>query len=168
MSLTQSVASDQQLARVLQVGVVLEELVEARAYEHYRALAQEAEAEGRGVDEEVEELLLEAHEESREHRDRLAALVSDLSAESLAHGEIEALVREKYGQSKPESFDAVLHDQLTSEETAYNYYDGVIAAIEAGDADFSVERDRLLSTLRDIRAEEAEGAEEVNEVIEAR
>lgn len=168
MSVSQSVASDRQLARVLQVGVVLEELVEARAYEHYRALAEEAEAEGTDVDEEVEELLLEAHEESREHRDRLAALVEELSAERLPHGEIEALVREKYGGSAPESFEAVLHDQLTSEETAYNYYDGVIAAIEAGDAEFGIDRDRLLSTLRDIRAEEAEGAEEVSEVIEGR
>ena len=165
MSLSQSVVSDQQLARVLQIGVVLEELVEARAYEHYRSLAEDGAGD---VDEDVEELLLEAHEESREHRDRLATLVEDLSAESLPHGEIETLVKERYGHSKPDSFEAVLHDQLTSEETAYNYYDGVIAAIEAGNAEFSVDRDRLLATLRDIRAEEAEGAEEVNEVIEAR
>ena len=163
MSLSQSLASDQQLARVLQVGVVLEELVEARAYEHYRALADETE-----IDEEVEELLLEANEESREHRDRLAALVEDLEAENLPHGEIEALVREKYGRSAPDDIEAVLYDQRASEETAYNYYDGVIAAIEAGDADFSIDRDRLLSVLRDIRAEEAEGAEEVSEVISGR
>jgi rubrerythrin len=164
VSLSQTLASDQQLARVLQVGVVLEELVEARAYEHYRALAEETD----DVDEEVEELLLEANEESREHRERLATLVEDLEAESLPHGEIEALVREKYGRSKPGNIEAVLYDQRASEETAYNYYDGVIAAIEAGDADFGVDRDRLLSTLRDIRAEEAEGAEEVSEVIERR
>ena len=163
MSLSQALASDQQLARVLQVGVVLEELVEARAYEHYRALAEETE-----VEPDVEELLLEANEESREHRDRLAALVEDLEAESLPHGEIEALVREKYGRSAPDSIEAVLYDQRASEETAYNYYDGVIAAIEAGDADFSIDRDRLLSVLRDIRAEEAEGAEEVDEVISGR
>ena len=165
MSISQSVGSDQQLARVLQVGVVLEELVEARAYEHYRALALEA---GEGVEEDVEELLLEAREESGEHRSRLEALVTELNAESLPHGEIESLVREKYGRSAPDSIDAVLHDQRASEETAYNYYDSVIAAIEASDADFSIDRDRLVSTLREIRAEEAEGAEEVGELIERR
>ena len=162
MSVGRSVASDQQLARVLQIGVVLEELVEARAYEHYRSLVDDAEE----VDEEVEELLLEAREESGEHRERLEDLIADLEAESVPYGEIETLVRERYGKSKPESVDAVLHDQLTSEETAYNYYDGVVAAIEAGDAEFGIDRDRLLSELRDIQAEEAEGAEEVSEVIE--
>jgi rubrerythrin len=159
VSVSRSVASDQQLARVLQVGVVLEELVEARAYEHYRSLADE-------VDEEIEDLLLEAREESGEHRERLEALIQDLEADSVPYGEIEALVQEKYGRSKPADVDALLRDQLTSEETAYTYYDGVIAAIQAGDAEFSIDRDRLLSTLRDIQAEEAEGAEEVSEVIE--
>jgi len=164
VSVSESVASDQQLARLLQIGVVLEELVEARAYEHYRSLAEETDS----VEEAVEELLLEAREESGEHRERLESLIDELQAESIPHGEIERLVREKYGLSKPESIEAVLHDQRTSEETAYNYYDGVIAAIESGDAEFGIERDRLLSTLREIRAEEAEGAEEVTEVIEAR
>lgn len=164
MSLSQSVTSDRQLARVLQVGVVLEELVEARAYEHYRSLAEE---QGETMDEAVEELLLEAREESGEHRERIEALVDALDAESLPHGEIEALVQEKYGRSKPESFEAVLRDQLASEETAFNYYDGVIAAIEASDAEFGIDRTHLLAELRDIRAEEAEGAEEVNEVMGA-
>ena len=161
MSVSRSVASDGQLARVLQIGVVLEELVEARAYEHYRSLVDEDQA-----DEAVEELLLEAREESGEHRERLESLIDELEAESVPYGEIETLVRERYGKSKPESVDAVLRDQLTSEQTAYNFYDAVVAAIEAGDAEFGVDRDHLLSELRDIQAEEAEGAEEVSEVIE--
>ena len=164
MSVSESVATDQQLARVLQIGVVLEELVEARAYEHYRALADEAD----DVDEAVEELLLEAREESGEHREYLEELIEELDAESIPYGEIEALVREKYGVSKPESIDGVLQDQLTSERTAYIFYDGVIAAIESGEADFSVDRGRLIDVLRRIQDEEAEGVEEVSEVIEAR
>ena len=164
MSVSESVATDEQLARVLQIGVVLEELVEARAYEHYRALAEESDE----VDDAVEELLLEAREESGEHREHLERLIEDLDAESIPYGEIEALVREKYGGSKPESIDGVLEDQLASEETAYTFYDGVIAAIESGDADFAVDRDRLLRALRRIREEEAEGVEEVGAVIEAR
>lgn len=164
MSVTQSIDSVHQFARLIQIGVVLEELVEARAYEHYRSLAEEAGE----VDEEIEELLLEAREESGEHRERLEALIDDLEAESIPYGRIETLVREKYGKSKPEDVEAVLHDQLTSEQTAYNFYDGVVDAIESGEATFGIERDRLLSTLRDIRAEEAEGAEEVNEVLSGR
>ena len=164
MSVSESVATDEQLARVLQIGVVLEELVEARAYEHYRSLAEEAD----DVDGAVEELLLEAREESGEHREYLEGLIEELDAESLPYGEIEALVREKYGRSRPESIDAVLEDQLASEETAYTFYDGVIAAIESGDADFSIDRDRLLEVLRRIQVEEAQGVEEVSEVMEAR
>ena len=164
MSVSESVATDQQLARVLQIGVVLEELVEARAYEHYRSLAEEADE----VDEAVEELLLEAREESGEHREYLEALIEDLEAESIPYGEIEALVREKYGGSKPETIDGVLEDQLTSEQTAYTFYDGVIASIESGEADFSIDRERLVEVLRRIQAEEAEGVEEVSAVIEGR
>jgi len=164
VSTGRAVESDERLARVLQVGVVLEELVEARAYEHYRSLAEE----GERIDEEIEEMLLEAREESGEHRERLETLIDDLAAESVPFAEIEALVQEKYGRSKPESIDEVLADQHASEETAFNYYDGVIDAIEASETDFGLDRDRLLATLRDIRAEEAEGAEEVKEVIDAR
>jgi rubrerythrin len=164
VSVGRAVESDERLARVLQVGVVLEELVEARAYEHYRSLAEEA----GGVDADIEELLLEAREESGEHRERLERLIDDLNAESVPFAEIEALVQEKYGRSKPESIEAVLTDQRASEETAFNYYDGVIDAIESSETDYGLDRERLLSTLRDIRAEEAEGAEEVQEVIDAR
>ena len=38
MSLSYPVASDHQLGRLLQIGMVLEEVVEARAYEHHEAL----------------------------------------------------------------------------------------------------------------------------------
>jgi hypothetical protein len=65
-------------------------------------------------------------------------------------------------------FDGVLYDQLCNEETAYKFYDDLIEAIEASDVQFSVDRDRLLSTLRAIREEEKEGAEEVTELMETR
>ena len=164
MSATQSVATDEQLARVLQIGVVLEELVEARSLEHYRALSDE----GVELDEELEEMLLEAQEESGEHRRQLEKLLDELDGDTVPYDEIETLVRQKYGSSRPETVEELLHDQLDGEQTAYTFYDGVIAAIEDAETEFGVDRDRLLSVLRRIRAEEAEGAEEVNEVIESR
>ena len=154
-----AVSSDRQLARLLQLGIVLEEVVEARAYHHYRSLDAE-------LDEEVEELLEEAAEESAEHRDRLEELVEQLGVESVPFEEVESLVEAQYGKTKPEDFDGVLYDQLCNEETAYKFYDDLIAAIEDSDARFSVDRETLLETLREIQAEEAEGVEEVTALME--
>ena len=163
MSLGQRVATDHQLARLLQIGVVLEEVVEARAERHLAELDPEARA---ALDDEVETLLADAAEESAEHRDRLAALVDDLDAEATGFEEIEALVEERY--TAPGDTDGVLYDQLCNEETAYKFYDDFVAALEDSDTEFSVDRDRVLDTLRQIREEEAEGVEEVTELMEAR
>jgi ferritin-like protein len=165
VSLASRVASDRQLARLLQIGIVLEEVVEARAYHHHRELSEDEQAE---LDEEIEELLEHAAEESADHRQRLEALIDDLEAESIAFEEIEALVDGQYGQTKPEDFDGILYDQLHSEETAYKFYDDLIGAIEGSDARFGVDRDRLLETLRAIRDEEEEGVREVTEIMETR
>ena len=159
MSLSSPVASDHQLGRLLQIGMVLEEVVEARAYEHYEAL-DDAE-----LDEAIVELLEEAADESAEHRKRLEAVVNDLDADPVAYEEIEELVAARYESDT--DFDGVLYDQLCNEETAYKFYDDLIAAIEGSDVRFSIDRGRLLSILREIREEEKEGAEEVTELMEA-
>jgi rubrerythrin len=164
VSVNQEVDSDHQLARLLQIGVVLEEVVEARAYRHYQSLAEE----DRDLDTGVEELLEDAAQESARHREELEELVSDLDAESIPFEDIETLVEARYGRTKPEDFDGVLYDQLCNEETAYKFYDDLIEAVEQSDASFSIDRDRLLSRLRNLREEEAEGVEEVTEIMEAR
>ena len=164
MSVGHSVTSDHQLARLLQIGIVLEEVVEARAYRHYQSMS----ADERALDDDIERLLEHSAEESAEHRERLEALVADLDAESIPFEDIESLVTAKYGQTKPDDFDGVLYDQLCNEETAYKFYDDLIAAIEDSDAAFSVNRERLLSVLREIREEEAQGVEEVTNVMEER
>ncbi|APW99349.1 rubrerythrin [Halobiforma lacisalsi AJ5] len=163
MSLGQRVSSDHQLARLLQIGVVLEEVVESRAAHHLDSLSPEERAD---VHEEVRELLVEASEESAEHRERLEALIDDLDAETVAYEEINALVDAQYGP--PEDTDGVLYDQLANEETAYKFYDDLIDAIEASDADYGLDEDRLLDTLYGIREEEKEGVEEVTEIMEHR
>jgi rubrerythrin len=163
MSVSHRVGSDHQLARLLQIGIVLEEVVEARAHHHYQSLDVEAD-----LDAEIEALLADAAEESADHRDRLEALIADLDAESIPFEDIEALVEAQYAQTKPEDFDGVLYDQLCNEETAYKFYDDLISAVEESDARFSVDRERLLDTLRSIREEEAEGVEEVTKIMETR
>ena len=158
VSLSYPVASDHQLARLLQIGMVLEEVVEARAHKHHETLDEEE------LDDEIVSLLGEAAEESAEHRRRLEELVDELDADPVAYDEIEKLVAARYESDT--DFDGVLYDQLCNEETAYKFYDDLIAAIEGSDVRFGVERDRLLSVLRAIREEEAEGVEEVTELME--
>ncbi|MFD1512295.1 ferritin-like domain-containing protein [Halomarina rubra] len=162
MSVTRQVRSDHQLARLLQIGMVLEEVVEARAYKHAQELDDEE------LDADVRALLEHAAEESADHRGRLEALVAELDAESIPFDQIEGLVEAQYGQTKPEDFDGVLYDQLCNEETAYKFYDDLIDAIEASDAQFGIERERLVATLRAIREEEADGVEEVTRLMEDR
>jgi len=161
VSVSQQIGSDDQLARLLQIGIVLEEVVEARAHHHYQSLDAE-------LDEEIEALLADAAEESADHRERLEALVEGLGVDSVPFDEIESLVDARYGRTQPDDFDGVLYDQLCNEETAYKFYDDLIEAIEASDVEFSIDRAELMETLRTIRADEAEGVSEVTEVMERR
>ncbi len=161
MSVTRPVGSDHQLARLLQIGMVLEEVVEARAHKHAQALDED-------LDADVRDLLSEAAEESAEHRTALASLVDALEAERVPFEQIETLVEAQYGKTKPEDFDGVLYDQLCNEETAYKFYDDVIASLEASDAQFSVDRERVIEVLSGIREEEAEGVEKVTRLMEER
>jgi rubrerythrin len=158
VSLSSPVASDHQLARLLQIGMVLEEVVEARAYEHYEALDDAV------LEVDIVTLLEEAADESAEHRKRLEALVDELDADAVAYEEIEELVAARYESDT--DFDGVLYDQLCNEETAYKFYDDLVAAIEGSDVRFSIARGPLLDTLREIREEEKEGVEEVTELME--
>ena len=154
MSVSRSLDSDHQLARLLQIGIVLEEVVEARASKHAEAVAGETA---------VVEYMAGAAEESATHRDRLEAIIADLDAETVPFEEIEALVEATYEADS--DFDDVLYDQLCNEETAYKFYDDLIEAIEASTTEFSVSRDRLLSTLETIREQEADGVEAVTTLM---
>jgi rubrerythrin len=158
VSLTVPVGSDHQLARLLQIGVVLEEVVEARAGEHARNLDVS--------DPDLEALLDDAATESADHRAQLEALIDELEADMIPFEQIKDLVAAQYEADA--DFDGVLYDQLCNEETAYKFYDDLIAAIEGSDIQFSIDRDRLLSVLEEIRQEEKEGVEDVTELMERR
>jgi hypothetical protein len=156
MSLQSPLSSDHQLARLLQIGVVLEEVVEARAAKHA--------SESDDIGGEVRALLEEATAESERHRERLETLVDELDAETIGFEQIQRLVEQQY--EADEDFDGVLYDQLCNEETAYKFYDDLVAAIEGSDVTFTVDRDHLLGVLREIRAEEEAGVEEVTALME--
>jgi len=155
MSLQSPLGSDHQLARLLQIGVVLEEVVEARAAKH---------ADADDLDDQVRAFLREAAAESATHRERLDELVDELEADSIPFEEIKQLVEEQY--ETDQNFDGILYDQLCNEETAYKFYDDLIGAIEGSDARFSIDRDRLLDVLREVRADEEAGVEEVTRLME--
>jgi rubrerythrin len=154
VSLHRPVGSDHQLARLLQIGVVLEEVVEARAAKHARESVE---------DRTLIEFLEDAAAESATHRDRLEELIEELDAETVPFDEIERLVEAQY--EAEQDFDGVLYDQLCNEETAYKFYDDLIGAIETSDADFAIDRDRIVATLSEIREEEAEGVEDVTALM---
>ena len=155
MSVGERVSSDHQLARLLQIGIVLEEVVEARASKH----AEELDDGG-----EVERFLAEAASESADHRRQLEGLIEDLDAETVPFEEIQMLVESRYESDA--DFDDVLYDQLCNEETAYKFYDDLIDAITDSDATFGIGRDRLLTVLGEIREEEAQGVEDVTRLME--
>ncbi len=156
MSVETPVSSDHQLARLLQIGVVLEEVVEARAAKH---------ADVENLDDRVRAFLREAAAESATHRERLDELVGRLEADTIPFDDIKRLVEQQY--EADDDFDGVLYDQLCNEETAYKFYDDLIEAVEESDAEFSIDRDRLLSVLREIRADEEGGVEDVTALMEA-
>jgi rubrerythrin len=157
------VASEDQLVRLLQIGVVLEEVFEARAEQHYRGLSA---GDREAVDDAVVDLLTEAAEESADHRRRLEALIDELDGETVAFEQVQSLVAEQYGETKPDDFDSLLYDQLHSEESAYKFYDDLIAGLENSEVSFGIPRDRLLETLRTLREEEAEGVERVTRLMQ--
>ena len=159
MSLARPVGSDHQLARLLQIGIVLEEVVEARAEKHVEVSDAE-------LDPELRAFLMEAAEESADHRARLETVLAELDADTVAFEQIEPLVAERY--ETDDDFDDVLYDQLCNEETAYKFYEDLLAAIENSEVQFPVDQEYLRSVLEEILAEEKAGVERITELMEKR
>lgn len=145
-----------QIVRLLQIGIVLEEIAEARAAKHAR--------DADGIDSDVQAYLEDAATDSARHRTRVEELVDQLDADTVPFDRIERLVEEQYeAEQEP---DGVLYDQLCSEETAYKLYDDLITVIRAADTEVGLERDQLLAELESLRAEEAAGARVVVEFMQ--
>ncbi|WP_129116631.1 ferritin-like domain-containing protein [Halegenticoccus tardaugens] len=163
MDVGNHVSSNHQLVRLLQLGIVLEEVVEARATQHHQSLSPTEQAD---LDPTIENLLAETREESAHHRNQLEDLLEQMDAETMPAAHIEQLVQNRYDKTKPEDFDDILYDQLHAEESAYKFYDDLIAAINESDVTFEIDRTKLLAALEDIREEEKEGVKEVTELME--
>ena len=148
-----AVTSDRQLVRLLQIGVVLEELVETDATRGVSSAEDPA----------VGEMLREAATEAARHREQLETLIGEVDA-SADEAALAELVEAQY--TPDEESDGVLYDQLAAEETAFKFYDDLLAAIEAADVAFSVDRERLVATLERIRADEKDGVETVTELMD--
>jgi len=111
VSVSQRIASDDQLARLLQIGIVLEEVVEARAHHHYQSLSTpNSTTRSRRCS--------PTPPRSRPNTasERLESLIEGLGVDSVPFDEIESLVDARYGRTRPEDFDGVLYDQLCNEE----------------------------------------------------
>lgn len=158
MSLRQPVESDHQLARLLQIGVVLQEVIEARATKHLESADE--------LDADLREVLQTATKRASTHRRRLETLIDDLDAESVAYEDIEPLVSAQY--QTDQDFDDIIYDQLCNAETAYKFLEDLLAALDESDGTFGVDRDELRTILTDVREAEARGVESVTALMEER
>jgi len=155
VSLRDPVSSDHQLARLLQIGVVLQEVIEARARKHLESTDD--------LEEDLESILEAAVDRANTHRGHLETLIDDLEADSVAYRDIEPLVEAQY--QADQDFDDIIYDQLCNAETAYKFLDDLCGALEESDADFGVEREHLRTVLEELREAEANGVEAVTELM---
>jgi hypothetical protein len=152
-----AVPSEDDLARLLQIGVVIEEYAEEKSA---RLLSDEVR------DEAVRETLDEALTESDEHRRRLLSLVREIG-EDVDEGRIERLVREAVESNvpSPEDSDEALRHQLKSERLAGSYYDSLIEACRASTRMDDETVGRVVETLEEIRDDEYEDAEKIQKEL---
>ena len=152
-----AVPSEDDLARLLQIGVVIEEYAEEKSA---RLLSDEVR------DEAVRETLDEALTESDEHRLRLLSLVREIG-EDVDEGRIERLVREAVESNvpSPEDSDEALRHQLKSERLAGSYYDSLIEACRASTRMDDETVGRVVETLEEIRDDEYGDAEKIQKEL---
>lgn len=145
------------LVRLLQVGVVIEEYAEEKSAYMLSAAVD---------DEFAEDVLMDSRDESREHRETLLELISEIDGSGFEADAVEAVVREAVEASVPRPGDRreALETQLRSERLAYDYYDRLIEALRASDLEREVVG-RVVETLEEIREDELEDARELEEIL---
>jgi hypothetical protein len=145
MSLQTSKASNRQIVRVLQICLVLEEVVEARA-------TRQATRTG-DADSELRTHLRETAAEAARHRKQVAKLVERTDANTVPFEDVERLVADQFEADS--AFEDVLYDQLCYAETTYKLYDDLVMTIEGPGTDFGNAGDEIVRVLGDIRTEKA-------------
>jgi len=146
---------EKDLARLLQMGVVVEEYAEEKSA---RLLGESVE------DDEVRAELQDPLNESGEHRDILAELVQEVGAD-IDKERVERLVREAVEAEvdEPKDGEKALRQQLETERLAYSFYDNLIEACRA--SKWADEYEDILSVLSDIRRDELEDANEIEKKL---
>lgn len=152
-----AVPSEDDLARLLQIGVVIEEYAEEKSA---RLLSEAVDDEG------VREMLGESLEESDEHRRRILDVVRRMGAE-VDEEHVESLVKDavEANVDEPANPDEALRQQLGSERLAYSYYDSLIEACRASESIDDGVLAEVLDTLEDICEDEREDAEKIETVL---
>lgn len=152
-----AVPSEDDLARLLQIGVVIEEYAEEKSA---RLLSDEVD------DAKVRETLEEALDESDEHRRRLLSLVRDIG-EDVDESRVEERVRDAVEAKvpSPAGSDEALRQQLQSERLAGEYYDSLIRACRASDSIDEETLEDVVETLEEIRDDEFEDAEKIETAL---
>lgn len=154
---------DEHIVRLLQVGYVLEAIVEGRSGQHRNSLPT-----GPSGTHLAQSLLAEVNEESRRHREQLTSILESLNAEPPCAETVSGLVKTNY-EFTHATTGAILYDQLCSELSAFRYYDGVHEWLidERARLDLPVPPAVVLATVEDIRQEEREGFHDVLDAIES-
>ncbi len=152
-----AVPSEDDLARLLQIGVVIEEYAEEKSA---RLLSDEVD------DAEVRETLEEALDESDEHRRRLLSLVREMG-DDIDESHVEERVREAIEATVPSPVgpDDALRHQLDSERLAGEYYDSLINACRASESIDEETLETVVETLEEIRDDEFEDAEKIETAL---
>ncbi|XGI84637.1 hypothetical protein ACEU6E_05160 [Halorutilales archaeon Cl-col2-1] len=161
------------LVRLLQMGVVIEEYAEEKS----------AFISGRSTQNDyIQEILLDALDESQTHRDTLIDLIDEVRTDEtrMDARHVEELVRERVERSiDAETDEQALREQLRSERLAYSFYDTLIDACEntktsEGETETGVEGDlemnddkvqKVVSTLKEIREDEKEDARKIENIL---
>lgn len=153
------IPNEEILMRLLQMGVVIEEYAEEKSAFILGTTAE---------DEFIHDVLFDSLVESETHRDMLIKLMDEIGENTVDKGMIEELVKESVESSigELESDEEILREQLRSEKLAYNFYDNLIEACRNSRSNIREEKlERVLSTLEDIREDEAEDAQKIEEIL---
>lgn len=153
MSVTQSIDSVHQFARLIQIGVVLEELVETRA----RAHASDA-------DDPIGAHLEAAAATAAEHRTRLLGVLDAIDADPGPAEELHALVQHRY--EADQEFDHVLYDHLCNVETAYKFYEDLSDALDASTVALPVEGEAIADRIAHLKADERRTVEATADLLD--
>ncbi|MFB6162873.1 MAG: ferritin-like domain-containing protein [Halococcoides sp.] len=153
MSVARSIDSAHQFARLVQIGVVLEELVETRA-----------QSQASVADDPVRAHLERAGATAAEHRTRLLAILDAVASDPGPAEELQTLVQHQY--EADQEFDHVLYDHLCNVETAYKFYADLLAALESSTVELPADEGAIVDRIAHLKADERRAVEATTDLLD--